>query len=279
MSAKAAVVVADAEVAPLAERGGVVKLAKEGSGSGDGGGGGGLARSIAGLALRQGVGLLTWVGDSIGEPMHEMSGGKEEITLEAEAVEAVATSVAAAAAADAAEKAAEAAAAEAAAAAAAAEAAAEAEAAEAAAAAAAAVAAAAAAAEAEAEAAAAAVAAKFFWWRPAPAMSWLAFMVCLAVAFVAGHAVGGLNCGGGLPTAGNDGVVSGRQAPAAWFRRFRETPSPTIVDRPQQKRYAYFFFFTSYVSVSQRPAVQRAPALKKFGGEKLRFIFSRYVRY
>ena len=194
MSQKA-VVVAD-EVAPAGTEGAMVA-----SSGGGGGGGGGLVSFVAGHTLRQGAGLITWVGESLGAPMHVDKDGNavgagelriREEQAAAAAAEAEAEAAAAAAAADEAASAAE----EAAAAAAEAIAAARAEAAKAK----------AKATQAEAAAAAAAAAARF--WR-------LAFMVCFAFFAVVV----------GLWAA----LSGGRQAPNALVQRFFAAPSPIAV--------------------------------------------------
>ena len=246
--------VAENDVAPVAERVAATGAAAKG---GDGGGNGGLVVFVAGHALRQGVGMLTWVGDLIGAPMETGDGVRGRVQAdEAAASAAVAAAEAEAAAAAAAEEEeeqaqrfreliethvnlakaeakaeveAEAAQARAAAAAAAAEEKAEVEAE-------AAQARAAAAAAAVEELAAVAAAAAKSWWRV------LGFMSLLVIfAFVAGLVLGASNRGGVCEVSGG-GVVEGeRKWPARLLSRLAGGSSATIASEPRKERCVFSF--------------------------------------
>ena len=242
--------VAENNVAPVAERVAATGAAAEG---GEGGGSGGLVVFVAGHALRQGVGMLTWVGDLIGAPMETGDGVRGRVQAdEAAASAAVAAAEAeAAAAATAAEEEeaqaqrcreliethvnlakaeakaeveAEAAQARAAAAAAAAEEKAEVEAE-------AAHARAAAAAAAAEELAAAVAAAAKSWWKAVGFMSLLVIF-----AFTAGLALGGSNRGGVCEVSGG-GVVEGEPKwQARLLLRLAGGSSATFASVPRKER-------------------------------------------
>ena len=224
--------VAENNVAPVAERVAATGAAAEG---GEGGGSGGLVVFVAGHALRQGVGMLTWVGDLIGAPMETGDGVRGRVQAdEAAASAAVAAAEAEAAAAAAAEEEEEqaqrfreliethvnlakaetkaeveeeAAQARAAAAAAAAE-----------------------------ELAAVVAAAVKSWWRV------LGFMSLLVIfAFVAGLVLGASNRGGVCEVSGG-GVVEGeRKWPARLLSRLAGGPSATTASEPRNERRCVFF--------------------------------------